>query len=92
MLVLAGMVHRRKYAQMERGAPLGGYLALHHEPSASVWGPYQPLPLVLGFMAPRGLSHPGVAAHYDVTADREALYSTVPGSLHGDVCRGQRQQ
>src|SRR3954447_3567650 len=36
----------------ERGAPLGGHLPLHQEPSASLCGQYQPLPLVLGFMAP----------------------------------------
>src|SRR5215510_14031576 len=45
----------------ERGAPLGGHLPLHHEPSASLCGQYQPLPLVLGFMAPC-LGHCGVVS------------------------------
>src|SRR6516162_9199366 len=45
----------------ERGAPLGGHLPLHQEPSASLCGQYQPLPLVLGFMAPC-VGHCGVVS------------------------------
>ena len=41
--------------------PCGGYLPLHQEPSASLCGQYQPLPLVLGFMPPC-LGHCGVSS------------------------------
>src|SRR4030095_16706400 len=56
--------YNRDYAERwcgERGAPLGGHVPLHHEPSASLCGQYQPLPLVLGFMAPC-LGHCGVSS------------------------------
>src|SRR6516165_7315664 len=45
----------------EREAPLGGHWPLHQEPSASLCGQYQPLPLVLGFMAPC-VGHCGVVS------------------------------
>src|SRR5262245_34203102 len=45
----------------QRRAPLGGHLPLHQEPSASLCGQYQPLPLVLVFMAPC-VGHWGVSS------------------------------
>src|SRR5215475_7054705 len=56
--------YNRNYAERrcgECGAPLGRHLPLHQEPSASLCGQYQPLPLVLGFIAPC-VGHCGVVS------------------------------